>query len=175
MKVKLEEVPEERDCYDCTEKKNGVGDGKEIEEAGSRKRKTVPFIDYFEREKAESSQRTSSQGQPRSFKAPRLYGNVDLDLNVDPNMELGFDLNRDPNMELDFDLNRVPNLDLNMEPSLDLNLDPNLDLNMELGFNMEPILVLDPSLDLNLDPTFDLNVDPNIEVNLVAVLWFILF
>ncbi|CAA7042992.1 unnamed protein product [Microthlaspi erraticum] len=170
MKLKREEVPEEWDCYLCTEKNNGVREGKEIEEAGSRKRKTVHFVDYFAKERAESSKRTSSQGQPRSFKAPRLYDNVELDLNVDPNpvqnrnpnMELGFDLNRVPNMELGFDLNRVPN----MERGFDLNRVPNLDLNMEPGFDLNHV----HNLDLNMEPRFDLNLHPNLDLNMEPVL-----
>ncbi|CAN8231588.1 unnamed protein product [Cochlearia groenlandica] len=115
MLVKMDEIPNEWLCYDCTEEENKAREGEEEHER--------PFIDFFKMEEI------SSQRQLELLNTQNNNENAGLDLNKDPNIDLNVDPNIDPNIDLNVD----NGIDLNVDPNIDINQTPNLD--MSLGYS----------------------------------------
>ncbi|CAL9225857.1 unnamed protein product, partial [Arabidopsis halleri] len=127
MMKKIDKVPNNWSCYECTEELDGMQEEKGNEETNSRKRKADAVINSFETSEKISSQKQSNLLNTQSY--PKIG---DFDLNVDLNIKLG----------------EVPGIDINKVHGIDLNIDPNIELGEVPGIDINEV----HNKDLNVHP-----------------------
>ncbi|KAG7547118.1 Zinc finger FYVE/PHD-type [Arabidopsis suecica] len=151
MMKKIDKVPNNWSCYECTEELDGMQEEKGNEETNSRKRKADAVINYFEASEKISSQRQSN--------LPNLL-NLDLNIKLDevPGIDInkvhGIDLNIDPNIEVGevpgIDINEVHNKDLNVHPNVNTSLGHVSSLEAGSSSNFQTQCAKEPRMDTKL-------------------------